>query len=122
MASTETQRLTFGGDTIDFAELRNNIQADDLDHIIHKDKAGGTVILRRAGQTEWPAIDVVCTEAEADTTIRTWMANRSQLVFTPKQTTASGTTHTVHIINPTFPMAPWGQGKWRGTLHLRKVL
>lgn len=122
MAFTETQRLNFGGDTIDFAELQNNIQADDLDHIIHKDKSGGTTVLRRTGQTEWPAIDVVCTESEANVTIRTWIANRSQVVFTPKQTSAPGTTHTVRIINPTFPMAPWGQGKWRGTLYLRKVL
>ncbi len=121
MAFTETQRLNFGGDTIDFAELRNNIQADDLDHIIHKDKSGGTVVLRRAGQTEWPAIDVVCTTAQAET-IRTWMANRSQVVFTPKQTSAPGTTHITRIINPTFPMTYWGGDKWRGSLHLRKVL
>lgn len=119
-AFVTTQRISQSGDNIDFALLRENVQADDLDHIIHKDKSGGTTIYKRTGQTEWPNVVVICTEAEATTKIRSWISGRLQVVYTPDLVGAPGTTHNTRIINRSFPMEYWGDGKWRGVLHLRK--
>lgn len=118
MATVE-QRLSYSGDNINFPRLVDSIEMGDYDHIIHHDKNGGTIIYTRSTQKEWP-VDVICTEAEADTKIRSWIENRYQLVFTPNQTAAPGTTHNCRITNKTFPMRLWGSGKWRGTLRLRK--
>lgn len=118
-AFVTTQRLSVSGDNIDIALLRDSIQTDDYDHIIHKDKSAGTIIYIRAEQTEWD-VDVICTTAEADTKIRSWISARSQVVFTPDLVGAPGTTHNTRIINPTFPMEPLGEGKWSGILRLRK--
>lgn len=115
-----TQRISYSGTDIDFAKLRDNIQTDDLDHIIHKTKSGGTVTYKRTSQLEWN-LDIICTEAEADVTIRSWITNRRQIVFVPDQGGAPGTTHNTQILNRQFSFAPWGEGKWRGTLNLRKV-
>lgn len=119
MAFVETQRMTYSGTNIDFAELRENIQVDDFDHIIHTDKSGGTITYTRNTQKTW-TLDVICTEAEADTTFRSWMENRRTIVLTPKFTSDSGTTFNTQIMNGTFPFAPWGQGKWRGVVLLRE--
>ena len=118
-AFVTTQRISYSGVNIDFALLRDNIQSDDYDHIIHKDKSGGTVIYKRTNQLEWD-LDIICTKAEADTTIRSWITNRRQIVFTPDLVGAPGTTHNTQIINRHFSFGPWGEGKWRGTLKLRK--
>ncbi len=118
MSFSVTQRMSVSGDNIDFAQLRESIQTDDFDHIIHKDKGGGTIIYKRGSQTEWE-LDVICTTAEADTKIRSWISARSQVVFTPTLA-APSTTHNTRIINPDFPMRFWGEGKWRGIINLRK--
>ena len=114
-----TQRISFSGTNIDFPLSRNTHQLDDFDDIIHKDKSGGTVIYKRAGQIEWD-VDVICTKTEADTNIRSWISGREQVVYTEDFVGAPGTTHNTRIINAGFPMVPWGEGKWRGTLRLRK--
>lgn len=119
MAFVETQRMTYSGTDIDFAKLRENIQSDDYDHIIHKDKSGGVIVYTRSEQLEW-RLDVICTEAEADVTFRSWIQNRRTIILVPNHTTAPGTTHNTQIMNGTFPFAPWGEGKWRGLVILRK--
>jgi hypothetical protein len=119
MATKTQQRMTVGGTSITFTRTAQFAQPDDYDHIIHKDKAGGTIIYTRSSQLEWD-VDVICTKAEADTTIRGWITNRSQVVFIPDFTGAPGTTHNTRIMNRTFPLRPWSQSQWRGTLRLRK--
>ena len=114
-----TQRISVSGDNIDIPLLKESVERDDYDHIIHKTKDGGTAIYVRATQKEWN-LDVICTEAEATTKIASWISARSQVVFTPDLVGAPGTTHNTRIINPVFPMSHWGAGKWRGTLRLRK--
>lgn len=118
-ANVITFRISQSGDNIDIPVLRDTVQTDDYDHIIHTDKAGGVIIYVRATQLEW-VLDVVCTKVEADTKIRSWMAGRLQVVATPDLVGAPGTTHNTRIISPAFPMRPWGEGKWRGTIRLRK--
>lgn len=118
MSYTITQRMSVSGDDIDFAQLRESIQTDDFDHVIHTPKDGSMVIYKRNTQIEWE-LDVICTTAEADTKIRSWMAARSQVVFTPLLA-APSTTHNTRITNTTFPMRPISEGKWRGTINLRK--
>lgn len=119
MATKVEQRLTDGVDTIDFIRTVEFAQPDDYDHIIHHDKDGGMVVYKSSTQAEWDA-DVICTKAQADTTIRSWITDRDQLTFTPDLTGAPGTTHTVRITSGTFPMIPWSMDKWRGTLRLRE--
>lgn len=114
-----TQRITANAINIDFPLLRESVEEDDFDHIIHTTKDGSVVQYTRNTQKTWP-LDIICTEAEADTTIRDWIENRRQVVFVPDLIGAPGTTHNTRIMNTTFPFAYWGNGKWRGTLQLRK--
>lgn len=117
---TTTRRLAYGGTDIDFAALRDDVQSDDFDHIIHTDKGQGVIMHLRGTQQEWTE-DVICSESEANTTIRSWMQNRRTVVYTPDLVGAPGTTKNIKIMNPTFPFRAWGEGKWRGMLRLRET-
>lgn len=116
---TLTHRMQYDGTNIDFPALRDTLQPDDLDHIIHIDKAGGIVTYIRASDLEW-RVDVICTKAQADTTFRAWITARRTVAFYPDLTGAPATSHNCQIMNARFPFAPWGQGKWRGMVVLRK--
>lgn len=119
MAGLIQSKISVSGDDITITRFVDTHQLDDFDHIIHKDKAGGIIIYVRASDLEWD-LDVICTKAEADTKIRSWITARSQVVFTPNLTDSPGTTHNTRIMNPNFPMHPWSMSQWRGTLRLRK--
>lgn len=119
-AFNTTSRIAFGGTDIDYAVLKDSVQNDDFDHVIHTDKAGGVVVYPRVTQQEWTD-DIICTEAEANTTIRAWMQNRSTVVYTPDLVGAPGTTKNIIIMNPAFPFRHWGSGKWRGSLRMRET-
>lgn len=119
MAALEQQRMSFGGTDITFPRTVNYAEPTDWDHIIHKPKDQSTVIYKRGFQVEFE-VDVICTKAEADTTIRAWITSRSLVVFIPAFTTAPGVTYNTIILNREFSIKPWSQGKWRGTLRLRK--
>lgn len=116
---TLTRRIAYSGTNIDYAMLRDSVQPDDYDHVIHTDKDGGVITYKRVTQQVWHE-DIICTKAEADLTIRSWITNRRTVVLTPDQDGDPGTTHNTQIMNATFPFAPWAEGKWRGTLILRK--
>lgn len=118
MAAKVNQRLSVAGDNIDSIRDVGTHQLDDYDHIIHKTKAGTLIIYKRASDLQWDIVEI-CTKVEADTKIRSWITQRSQVIFTPDHTNNPGTTHTGRIMNDTFPMRPWSQSKWRGTLRFR---
>lgn len=118
-AFNTTSRIAFGGTDIDYAgKLRDNIQVDDYDHVIHTTKSGATVVYKRDDQEIWHE-DVIVSEANSEV-IRTWITNRSAVVFTPDLVGAPGVTHTITIMNTNFPFFYWGSGKFRATLVLRK--
>lgn len=114
------QRLQYSGTNIDYTKLVDTLEMGDLDHIIHKDKSGGTVIYRRSETVEFD-VDVICSEQDADTYIRLWIELRYTLNFFENFTDSPGSSITVKIMNPTFPMRRWSKTKWRGTLSLRKI-
>lgn len=114
------QRLQYGGTNIDFPRLVDTLEMGDLDHIIHKDKSGGTVVYRRYETVEWD-VDVICSEQNADTYIRLWIELRYALNFFDNFTDSPGASISVKIMNPTFPMRRWSKTKWRGTLKLRAI-
>jgi hypothetical protein len=118
--SDKFQRLSYSGTNIDIPYLVDSLEMGDLDHIIHKTKSGGTIIYTRGEKEEWD-VDCICTESEADTTLRSWIENRYTVLFYPNFTDAPGTSHNTKIINRGFPFRRWGQDRWRAMLKLRKV-
>lgn len=117
-----TQRLTDGGDTIDFKAL---IRQPDLHFKVRNEALDGSLyIYERGDAKEFYELQVSHISSANAVIINNWIKDSDSVTFTLNQDDAPGTTITARIVNESraLQMMPGPQDTlYKGTLFVRET-
>jgi len=120
----DTQRLTYGGTSVNFSPGLGYSKPDVLDVIHKRTKSGALKSYKHFYKYRWE-----CPVSWFDSTdagnINSWWSNVYDLTFIPDYINAPGTSYTVRIVNSNRPLLQFSGPNWetyyQGTIILEQT-